>query len=107
MLAVLAIGSSLTRPPVFGMISNLTSSREQGATIGVVVKYKAHWPAFWAPMTVIPLFYHDPRFPVCGLRGARTHYMHNRRANGFQKIISLRRPFPPGPNQIPRRMTDL
>jgi multidrug resistance protein len=34
-LAVLAIGSSLTRPPVFGLISILTPSHEQGATIGV------------------------------------------------------------------------
>jgi MFS family permease len=34
-LAVLAIGSSLTRPPVFGMISILTPANEQGATIGV------------------------------------------------------------------------
>ena len=34
-LGVLAIGSSLTRPPVFGMISNLTSADEQGITLGV------------------------------------------------------------------------
>jgi MFS transporter, DHA1 family, tetracycline resistance protein len=34
-LAVFSIGSSLTRPPVFGMISMLTPSHEQGATIGV------------------------------------------------------------------------
>jgi len=34
-LAVLAVGSSLTRPPLFGLLSNLTSSSEQGATIGV------------------------------------------------------------------------
>ena len=34
-LAVFSIGSSLTRPPVFGMISILTPSHEQGATIGV------------------------------------------------------------------------
>jgi MFS family permease len=34
-LAVLAIGSSLTRPPVFGLISILTPANEQGATIGV------------------------------------------------------------------------
>ncbi|PYJ06788.1 MAG: MFS transporter, partial [Verrucomicrobia bacterium] len=34
-LAVLAIGSSLTRPPVFGLISMLTPAHEQGATIGV------------------------------------------------------------------------
>lgn len=34
-LALLAIGSSLVRPPVFGMISMLTSRDEQGTTIGV------------------------------------------------------------------------
>lgn len=34
-LAVLAIGSSLTRPPVFGLISILTPANEQGGTIGV------------------------------------------------------------------------
>jgi MFS family permease len=35
LLAMLAIGSSLTRPPVFGMLSNLTDAHEQGVTIGV------------------------------------------------------------------------
>lgn len=34
-LCLLAIGSSLARPPIFGMISNLTPAQEQGATIGV------------------------------------------------------------------------
>ena len=34
-LAILAIGSSLARPPIFGMISILTAAHEQGATIGV------------------------------------------------------------------------
>jgi DHA1 family tetracycline resistance protein-like MFS transporter len=34
-LCVLAVGSSLARPPIFGMISNLTAAHEQGATIGV------------------------------------------------------------------------
>jgi MFS family permease len=34
-LAVLSIGSSLTRPPLFGLLSSLTSAAEQGATIGV------------------------------------------------------------------------
>ncbi|MEO7297706.1 MAG: MFS transporter [Verrucomicrobiota bacterium] len=34
-LGIFAIGSSLTRPPVFGMISNLTLRTEQGATMGV------------------------------------------------------------------------
>jgi MFS family permease len=35
LLALLSVGSSLTRPPVFGMISILTPAHEQGATIGV------------------------------------------------------------------------
>ena len=35
LLALLSIGSGLTRPPVFGMISNLTAAHEQGATLGV------------------------------------------------------------------------
>jgi len=34
-LTLLAIGSNLTRPPLFGMLSYLTSEHEQGATIGV------------------------------------------------------------------------
>src|ERR1043166_4509488 len=34
-LGIFAIGSSLTRPPVFGMISMLTPANEQGATMGV------------------------------------------------------------------------
>ena len=35
LLGLLAIGSGLTRPPVFGLISILTPAHEQGATIGV------------------------------------------------------------------------
>ena len=34
-LALLAVGSGLTRPPVFGLLSNLAPANEQGATIGV------------------------------------------------------------------------
>jgi DHA1 family tetracycline resistance protein-like MFS transporter len=34
-LALLAVGSSLTRPPLFGLLSNLTSAHEQGGNIGV------------------------------------------------------------------------
>jgi MFS family permease len=34
-LALLAVGSSLTRPPLFGLLSNLAPAHEQGATIGV------------------------------------------------------------------------
>jgi DHA1 family tetracycline resistance protein-like MFS transporter len=34
-LALLSIGSALTRPPLFGLLSNLTSANEQGANLGV------------------------------------------------------------------------
>ena len=34
-LALLSVGTSLTRPPLFGMVSNLTPNNQQGATIGV------------------------------------------------------------------------
>ena len=34
-LALLSVGTSLTRPPLFGLLSNLTPDSEQGATIGV------------------------------------------------------------------------
>jgi len=34
-LALLSIGTSLTRPPLFGLLSNLTLAHEQGANIGV------------------------------------------------------------------------
>jgi len=34
-LTLLAVGSALTRPPLFGLLSNLAPPHEQGATIGV------------------------------------------------------------------------
>lgn len=34
-LALLSVGSSMTRPPLFGLLSKLTPSAEQGANIGV------------------------------------------------------------------------
>jgi DHA1 family tetracycline resistance protein-like MFS transporter len=34
-IGALSIGASLTRPPLFGMISMLTPAHEQGATLGV------------------------------------------------------------------------
>jgi DHA1 family tetracycline resistance protein-like MFS transporter len=67
LLAVLSIGSNLTRPPVFGMISNLTSADEQGVTIGVAQSMGA-LARILGPMTVVPLFYKMPPLPyvICG-----------------------------------------
>lgn len=38
-LALLAVGSSLARPPIFGLLSILTPSHEQGATLGVAQSF--------------------------------------------------------------------
>jgi MFS transporter, DHA1 family, tetracycline resistance protein len=67
LLAVLSIGTSLTRPPVFGMISNLTPANEQGVTIGVAQSMGA-LARILGPMTVVPLFYKMPPLPyvICG-----------------------------------------
>jgi MFS family permease len=62
LLAVLSIGTSLTRPPVFGMISNLTPANEQGVTIGVAQSMGA-LARILGPMTIVPVFYRIPALP--------------------------------------------
>ncbi|MDB6025929.1 MAG: Major facilitator superfamily 1 [Verrucomicrobiales bacterium] len=61
-LAALAIGSSLTRPPVFGLISNLTSASEQGTNIGVAQSVGS-LARIAAPMFAAPLFDQHPYIP--------------------------------------------
>jgi MFS family permease len=62
LLTLLAVGSSLIRPPVFGMISNLTSEHEQGVTIGIAQSMSA-LARILGPAIVIPLFYHSSYLP--------------------------------------------
>jgi DHA1 family tetracycline resistance protein-like MFS transporter len=73
LLALLAIGSSLTRPPVFGMISNLTPAHEQGVTIGVA-QSAGSLARIFGPMFSIPLFFANPPLPyvICGVLSALT-----------------------------------
>jgi MFS transporter, DHA1 family, tetracycline resistance protein len=68
LLALLAIGSSMTRPPVFGMISNLTSSNEQGATIGVA-QSMGSLARIFGPMFSATLFTMIPALPylICAV----------------------------------------
>jgi DHA1 family tetracycline resistance protein-like MFS transporter len=68
LLAVLAIGSMLTRPPVFGMISNLTNADEQGVTIGVAQSAGA-LARILGPLFVLPLFTFKPILPyvICAV----------------------------------------
>ncbi len=68
LLALLAIGSSMTRPPVFGMISNLTTAHEQGVTIGVA-QSAGSLARILGPIFSATLFVRDPRLPyvICGV----------------------------------------
>ena len=66
-LALLAIGSGLTRPPVFGMLSNLAPANEQGATIGVAQSAGA-LARILGPIFAATLYLHVPMLPyaICG-----------------------------------------
>ncbi|MDB6065265.1 MAG: Major facilitator superfamily 1 [Pedosphaera sp.] len=67
LLGLLSIGSSMTRPPVFGMISHLTSAHEQGTTIGVAQSAGALARIF-GPLFAAVLFIKTPYLPyvICG-----------------------------------------
>jgi MFS family permease len=67
LLALLSIGSGLTRPPVFGMISNLTPASEQGVTIGVA-QGCGSLARILGPIFCATLFYKNPAYPyvICG-----------------------------------------
>ncbi len=67
LLGLLSIGTSLTRPPVFGMISNLTPPGEQGVTIGVA-QSAGSLARIVGPLVVLPLFTKTPALPyvICG-----------------------------------------
>ncbi len=66
-LALLSVGSSLTRAPVFGLLSNLTPANEQGGTIGVAQSAGA-LARICGPMFAASLYVWLPAFPyvVCG-----------------------------------------
>jgi MFS family permease len=61
-LGLLSIGSSMTRPPVFGMISHLTNAQEQGTTIGVAQSAGALARIF-GPLFASILFFTIPYLP--------------------------------------------
>ena len=66
-LALLSVGTSLTRPPVFGLLSILTPANEQGATIGVA-QGAGSLARILGPIFAATLYYaYTPAFPylVC------------------------------------------
>lgn len=66
-LALLAIGTGLTRPPLFGLLSNLTPANEQGATIGIA-QGAGSLARIVGPMFAGAFFQAHPSLPyfVCG-----------------------------------------
>lgn len=66
-LALLAIGSGLTRAPVFGLLSNLTPANEQGATIGVA-QSAGSLARIVGPLFAATLYVYSPERPyvICG-----------------------------------------
>ena len=66
-LALLSVGSSLTRAPLFGLLSNLTSAHEQGATIGVAQSAGA-LARIVGPVFAASFYVHLPMLPylICG-----------------------------------------
>jgi MFS family permease len=67
-LAIFSVGSSLTRPPVFGMISMLTPSHEQGATMGVT-QGVGSLARIIGPIFASTLFFKNVPLPyvICGV----------------------------------------
>ena len=61
-LALLAIGSGLTRPPLFGMLSILTPAHEQGETIGVA-QSAGSLARIFGPLFAGGLFHLHPTWP--------------------------------------------
>ncbi|MGH7950766.1 MAG: MFS transporter [Limisphaerales bacterium] len=66
-LTVLAIGSGLNRPPVFGMISLSSSPHEQGANLGVAQSFGS-LARILGPIFASVLFFVHPAMPylICG-----------------------------------------
>jgi MFS transporter, DHA1 family, tetracycline resistance protein len=66
-LTLLAIGSGLNRPPVFGMISLNSSPDEQGANLGVAQSFGA-LARMLGPVFAGTLFFVQPALPylICG-----------------------------------------
>lgn len=67
-LAVLSVGSALTRPPLFGMLSILTPEHEQGETIGVA-QSAGSLARILGPIFAAPVFGSRPAMPflVCSV----------------------------------------
>jgi MFS transporter, DHA1 family, tetracycline resistance protein len=88
-LAMLSIGSSLTRPPVFGLLSILTPPTEQGTTIGVAQSVGS-LARIVGPVFAAKLFFRHPALPylICAALAVLTgllawQYLHKPRQSAL------------------------
>jgi MFS family permease len=67
-LAVLSVGTGLTRPPLFGLLSNLTAQHEQGANIGVA-QSAGSLARILGPLFATALLKYHPPLPYLACTG--------------------------------------
>ena len=67
-LGTLSIGSSLTRPPLFGLLSNLTPAGEQGAVIGIA-QSAGSMARILGPLFATTLLHRSPPIPYLACVG--------------------------------------
>jgi DHA1 family tetracycline resistance protein-like MFS transporter len=67
-LGILAVGTQMARPPIFGMLSQLTPSAEQGATLGVAQSFGS-LARIVGPMFAAGLFHYSPKIPYLACAG--------------------------------------
>jgi MFS family permease len=81
-LALLAIGTGLTRPPLFGLLSNLAPANEQGATIGIA-QSAGSLARIAGPMFAGIVYQAHPSLPyfVCAVIALATGVI------GWQKLV--------------------
>jgi MFS transporter, DHA1 family, tetracycline resistance protein len=99
-LGVLSVGTSLTRPPLFGYLSNLTSDREQGAVIGVA-QSAGSLARIIGPIFATTLLHYSPPLPyiICAFLLVITTVMVARRLCTDDKVAGS----PDEENQIRRK----
>jgi MFS family permease len=92
-LALLAIGSSLTRPPVFGLLSNLAPANEQGATIGIA-QGAGSLARILGPLFAATVYGHIPMLPyvICGGIAIVTGMIAAQRLKGTHGTVAVPAP---------------
>jgi MFS family permease len=92
-LGILSVGTSLTRPPIFGLISNLTSAQEQGATIGVA-QGAGSLARILGPIFATTLLKHMPALPYVTCAAVLL-------ITTFLALDQLKEPSAPAPAPLP------